>query len=186
MRKFTATLFLLATLSLGCLAVGAVPAMAEENVGNVSVMTEYGPYSFKMFQYPSRETGFLFFQNSFVEFEAVHGSYWMIEMPYYGIHTQMRAFGATLLGGGSREISPIDNFTVAFYSPEHKLVGKLSNVRPDKQYSFPRFTENYDKLYVRIESRAIQNVNAKFMVWEPVDPVVAKPLGAQSIITDKK
>ena len=42
-------------------------------------------------------------------------------------------------------------------------------------YSFPR-ERQHDKVRVRIESRGVQNLDAKFIVWDPVNPVVAKPI----------
>lgn len=177
MRKSTATLFLLATLSLGCLAVGAAPAMAEENVKNVNVVTEYGPYSYNLYEYPSYNTSFFFYNNSYVEFESVNGKFWSIQAPKFNLHKQLPNAFQSLMGFG-RTYDSYEDFDVIFYAPDGKVIGKQTNARVSDSYSFPRDArgEEYENIRVRIESRGKQNIDAKFIVWEPVNPVVAQPI----------
>ncbi len=175
MRKFTATLFLLATLSLGCLAVGAAPAVADESLKTVDVVTEYGPYSYNLYEYPSYNNGFLFYKNSYVEFDSVQGKFWRIDAPRFNVHIQS-APPVDVLLGTARTYDTVDDFKVIFYAPDGTVLFTQDNARPDTPYSFPVTGEKYDKVRVRIECRAVQNVDAKFIVWEPVNPVVAEPL----------
>lgn len=174
MRKFTATLFLLATLSLGCLAVGAAPAMAEESLKTVNVVTEFGPYSYSLYEYPSYNTSFFFYPESYVEFDSINGKFWRIEAPKFNLHNQSSKPGDVLLGT-NRTYDTIEDFTVVFYAPDGTVLGTQYNARVGESYSFPR-KGDFDRVRVRIESRAVQNIDAKFIVWEPVNPVVAKPL----------
>ena len=118
MRKFTATLFLLATLSLGTLAVTAVPAMAEEDMGQVNYQTDIGPFSYNVAQYPSHSTNFFFYPNSYVEFSAKNGKYWMIERSHFNMSgvTNRKCY-SDLLGIASNASNRLDNFVVKFYTP---------------------------------------------------------------------
>ncbi|MGM9998256.1 MAG: hypothetical protein ACI38Q_02490 [Candidatus Bruticola sp.] len=177
MRKFTATLFLLATLSLGCLAVGAAPAMADESMKTVNVVTEFGPYTYSLYEYPSYNTSFFFYQDSYVEFDVVNGTSWRIESPKDKIHKEAAPPSESLLGTG-RTYNSLENFDVYFYAPDGTLLACRKNARLSDNYSFPS-DRSHDKVRVRIESRATQNLDAKFIVWEPVNPVVAKPLSTK-------
>lgn len=174
MRKFTATLFLLATLSLGCLAVGAAPAMADESMKTVNLVTEFGPYTYSVYEYPSYNTSFFFYEKSYVEFDVVNGTSWRIEAPKAMVHKEPAAPGETLLGTG-RTYNSVENLDVYFYAPDGTLLATRKNARLSDNYSFPR-ERKYDKVRVRIESRGVQNLDAKFIVWDPVNPVVAKPI----------
>ncbi|MBQ7529203.1 hypothetical protein IJT10_04805 [bacterium] len=172
MNKFSAKLFLLATLSLGCLAVGT-PAMAEKTV---NVNTDNGPYVYSVYQYPSYNTSFFFYQNSYVEFDVKNGKFWMIEAPKFNLSNDRTSSRPNLWNFGGNPYHSVDDFTVTFYSPEGKVIGSRSNAKSGDTYSFPRCGENYDKVRVRIESRADRNIDAKFIIWEAVNPVMAKPL----------
>ncbi|MBQ7501443.1 hypothetical protein IJT93_01825 [bacterium] len=174
MNKFSAKLFLLATLSLGCLTIGT-PAMAEKTV---NVITEYGPYVYSIYEYPSYNTSYFFYENSYIETEIVNGKFWMIEAPKFNLHnTHTKECSSDALFGSTRVHDSTEYFDVKFYAPDGTLIGSKSNARVGDTYSIPRTGEKYEKLRVRIESRAVQNIDAKLMVWSPVNPVVAKPLG---------
>ena len=107
MRKFTATLFLLATLSLGTLAVTAVPAMAEEDIGQVNYQTDLGPFTYTVFEYPSHSTNFFFYPKSYVEFNAKNGKYWMLETSKFNMSMATNHSSAKdlLCGFGTVEFS---------------------------------------------------------------------------------
>ena len=177
MRKFTATLFLLATLSLGTLAVTAVPAMADEDVGQVNYQTDLGPFSYNVAQYPSHTTSFFFYPNSYVEFSAKNGKYWMIERSHFNMSgvTNRKCY-SDLLGIASNASNRLDNFVVKFYTPDGVEIGSYKNARVNSPWSIPRDGENYENITVRIENHSAQNLDARFVVWDPIDPVVAQPI----------
>ena len=82
MRRLNVAIFLLAALVLGSLAFGALPAAAEDDLGTVSQITEWGPFRYKVYQYPSRVTSFFFYPKSYVTFDIQNGKFtseWMQE-----------------------------------------------------------------------------------------------------------
>lgn len=174
MNKFSAKLFLLATLSLGCLAIGT-PAMAEKTV---NVVTEYGPYVYNINEYPSYNTSYFFFENSYIEAEIANGKFWMIETPRFNLYnTHTKECSSDALFGSGRLHDSFEYFDVKFYAPDGTLLGTKNNAKVCETYSIPRCGEKYDKIRVRIESRSVRNVDAKLLVWSPVNPVIAKPIG---------
>ncbi len=177
MRKFTATLFLLATLSLGTLAVTAVPAMAEEDMGQVNYQTDLGPFSYNVAQYPSHSTNFFFYPNSYVEFSVKNGKYWMLETSRFNMSMSTgRKCYSDLLGIAARDSSRLENFVVKFYTPDGVEIGSYKDARVNNPWSVPRDGENYENIKVRIENHSSQNIDARFIVWDPIDPVMAQPI----------
>lgn len=177
MRKFTATLFLLATLSLGCLAFGAAPVLADENVGTFTVMSEHGPFTYSLYMYPATDGNFFFYPGSYVQFNSRNGKYWMIEAPRFNTSLQTSASGGRdLMGIRSRTHDAIENFNVTFHSPDGKLLGRLNDVDVNTPLSFPRDGKDYEYVVVRMESHSAQNFDVRFVVWEPVGATIAEPI----------
>ncbi len=176
MRKFTATLFLLATLSLGTLAVTSVPAMAEENLGKVNYVTDLGFYTYTVTQYPSRANNFFFFPNSYVEFKAQNGKYWMLESSKFNMSmvTNRSNVGQIL---GKAGTARLENFDVYFYAPDGSKIGGFKDARINSPFSIPRNGEDFEYVTVRIENHSAQNIDARFVVWSPIEPVMATPIG---------
>ena len=179
MRRLNVALFLLAALALGCLAFGAMPAAAEDDLGTVSQITEWGPFRYKVYQYPSRVTSFFFYPKSYVTFDIQNGKFWMIESPRFNMAVQA-GNGAKVLMGFSESYSPVENFTLYFYTPDMKLLGKVQDPKANHVFSLPRDGNNYDHLVVRMESHSDQNWDVKFLVWDPVEPVIAEPMPTPS------
>lgn len=173
MRKFTAKLFLLATLTL---AVTAVPAMAEEEMGQESYRSGLGPFTYNVVQYPSHNSNFFFYPESYVEFDAKNGKYWMFEVSYFNMSNVTSRNPVNDLWGMGLSNSALTSFDVKFYSPDGKLLGSFNNVDVNSPFSVPRDGEKYDHVKVRIESHSQQNLDGRFMVWDPVDAVVASPI----------
>lgn len=178
MRKLAATLFMLASLSVGFVAATSAPAAAEENLydGTSSVWAFRGEFQYNVKAYPSISQSFMFYPNSYVEFDAVNGQYWQIEGPRYNKTTDSDDSNGRLLlgfGGGTRSM---ESFTVKFYAPDGSEIATAKDPKLNCVYSFPRNGQQYDRVKVRIESRSPQNFDAKFFVWSPVNPVMAKPI----------
>lgn len=173
MRKFTATLFLLATLTL---AVTAVPAMAEEDMGQMNYQGGYGPFTYNVVQYPSHTSNFFFYPESYVEFDAKNGKYWMLETSRFNISNIPTRDGVDEFWGMGLGRSSHTNFDIKFYSPDGKLIGGYNDFDVNAPYSVPRDGEKYSSIKVRIESHSNQNIDGRFMVWEPVEAVVATPI----------
>lgn len=186
MRKFMAKLFLLATLSLG-MAVVAVPAIAGgEDLGQYSLQTDNGPFTYNVISYPSRTGNLFFYPNSYIELDVKNAKYWALETSRLNMSlaNNSNVCRELLLGDTSNASHRLENFTVKFYNPEGKEIGSFRNVAGNIVNSFPRDGENYETVRVRIESHSAQNVDMRFNVWDPVDPIIAKPIDGKD--TDKK
>jgi len=69
---------------------------------------------------------------------------------------------------------------LSFYTPDMKLLGRVANPQTNRAFSIPRDGNNYDHLVARLESNANANWDVKFVVWDPVDPVIAEPMTSPS------
>jgi len=179
MRRLNVAILLLAALTLGCLAFGSRPAAAEDNLGTVNQITEWGPFRYEVYQYPSRVSSFFFYPKSYVTFDVHNGKYWMIESPRFNL-TMVRADEMKNLLGFYEPYQKLENFTLSFYTPDMKLLGRVVNPQTNRTFSIPRDGNNYEHLVVRLESNANTNWDVKFVVWEPVDPVIAEPMTSPS------
>lgn len=179
MRRFNVALFLLAALALGCLAFGAMPAAAEDDLGTVNQITEWGPFRYKVYQYPSRVSSFFFYPESYVTFDIRNGKYWMIESPRFTLEVTPRNEMKNIIGM-PEPYERIENFTIFFYTPDMKLLGRMEDPKANHVFSLPRDGNNYEHLVVRMECHGDQNWDVKFLVWDPVEPVIAEPIPTPS------
>lgn len=178
MRRRNMAILLLAALTLGCLAFSAVPAAAEKvNSEPINQITEWGPFRYDVYQYPSRVSSFFFYPKSYVTFDVHNGKYWMIESPRFNVSITGRSEMKSILGL-SEPYQRLENFTLCFYTPDMKLLARVDNPQTNRALSIPRDGNKYDHLVVRLECKGDQNWDVKFVVWEPVDPVVAEPMVA--------
>jgi hypothetical protein len=69
--------------------------------------------------------------------------------------------------------------SVSFYTPDMRLLGHLDNVRLNRRYSVPRDGNHYERIVVKLESRAKENFDVKMRIWDPIDAVVAEPIPHQ-------
>lgn len=173
--RINVALFLLAAVALGVLTFGAMPAAAEDDLGTVNQVSEWGPFRYKVYQYPSRVSSFFFYPESYVTFDARNGKYWMIESPKFNFTIEGPDSVQTILGLADPLTTP-EKFTIYFYTPDMKLLGSLDNPRANRTYSVPRDGNNYDHIVVKIESHSKQNWDVKFLIWDPVEPVIAEPI----------
>ncbi len=171
MRNFTATLCLLATLTIGGAALTSAPAMASD-VSDASVISTSGIYDYKMHFYPSANTSFFFFPKSYVEFDSVNGKYWSIQGERYNINI---ITGKSTGLMGSKE-QTLDKFNVYFYGENGEEIGFIERANLNRAYSFPRDGKEHEKIKIRVECYGADNMDVKFVVWDPVDPVIAKPI----------
>lgn len=179
MRRLNVALVLLAALTLGVLAFGASPAAAEDDLGTVNQITEWGPFRYKVYQYPSRVSSFFFYPESYVTFDIRNGKYWMIESPRFTMEIEQNNSVNNVIGI-PEPYQRLENFTVRFYTPDMQLLGEVENPKPNRVLSLPRDGNNYDHIVVRLESHSPQNWDVKFLVWDPVEPVIAEPIPSPS------
>ena len=170
MRKFTATLCLLATLTIGGAALTA-PAMASD-VSESSVVSDSGNYDYKIHLYPSYNNSFFFFPDSYVEFDTVNGKYWSIRGERYNINV-LSGKSSGLMGG---KVKTINKFNVHFYGEDGEEIGFIEEANLNRVYSFPRDGKDHEKIKIRMECYGGDNMDVKFHVWDPVEPVIAKPI----------
>lgn len=160
---------------------GSQPAAAEEDRGVVSSVTEHGSYSYRLFQYPSKRSNFFMYPKSYVTFDAANGKFWAIDS------TRIEYELGQNRSGIADVIPQIDNHAtmiperlrVSFYTPDMKLLGVQDRVRVDHKYSIPQDGNDYERLIVKIECEAKDNIDIKMMVWDPVDAVKAEPIPHQ-------
>ncbi|MCR5662609.1 MAG: hypothetical protein K6G50_10870 [bacterium] len=171
MRKFTATLCLLATLTIGGAALTSAPAMASD-VSDAIVVSNTGNYDYKIHLYPSYDSSFFFFPKSYVEFDSVNGKYWSVVGERYNINI-ITGTSTGLLGD---KVKTLDKFNVHFYGEDGEELGFIEAADMNRVYSFPRDGKDHEKIKVRVECYGADNTDVKFQVWEPVEPVVAKPI----------
>ena len=179
MRRLNVAIFLLAALTLGCLAFCAAPAVAEDDLGTVDQITEWGPFRYKVYQYPSRVSSFFFYPKSYVTFDIHNGKFWMIESPRFNVGMS-RQSGAKEILGFPEPYDNLEDFTISIYTPDMKLLGQMKEPKTNRTLSIPRDGNNYDHLVVRIECNSNQNWDVKFVVWDPVEPVIAEPMASPS------
>lgn len=169
-----ASLMLLSALMTGLL-VGAQPARAEDDLGTVNKITEWGPYRYKLYEYPSRTTSFFVYPESYVTFDIHNAKYWMVESARFDYSPTSYDGWETLFGMGYRTLRP-EKLHIYFYTPDMKLLGELHNFRCGVSYSIPRDGNDYERIVVKIECDSDQNWDLKMLVWDPVDPVIAEPI----------
>lgn len=175
MRKFMATLGLMATLSLGILAVAAEPVMAEEDLGQVRYGTANGFYNYQVVEYPSRDNAFMFFPNSYVEFDIKGGTAWMLETSRINFNVRSESG----LNNGiicNKRPKGVENFNVSFFAPDGTKLSEQKNVRINFPFTIPNDGKKYDHLVMRVENYTHQNLDARVLIWSPVEPVMAKPI----------
>lgn len=174
----------LLTLATAALAIGLLcsqPVSAEDDRGVASVVNGQGSYSYRVFQYPSRVAGFFMYPQSYVTFDSVNGKYWEIE-------SNKAEFWNNYPRSGLADLVPFtdkrtalhqEQISISFYTPDMRLLGKWDKVRMNRRYSVPRDGNNYERIVVKIESRAKENFDIKLRVWDPIDPVIAEPIPHQ-------
>ena len=173
MRKSMATLCMLATLSLGMLAVTAVPAMAEEDLGQVNYITDVGRYRYQIAVYPSADNCFCFFPNSYVEVDIAPSMAWVLESSRLNVNMKTEKSDGIIC---TNRHKGLENFNVKFYSPDGKLLGGYDNVTMNYPYSVPSDGKEYDHIVCRIENLTNQNLDARLLIWKSIEPVMAKPI----------
>lgn len=166
------------------MAVGlfcAVPAVAEDDLGVVSTITESGPYRYKLYEYPSSTTSFFFYPETYVTFDVVNGKYWWLETNR-AKYEMVEAPGMLQVFPMWQDYSPLrpSKLRVYFYTPDMKLLGYYDEVYTQRLYSIPRDGNDYERIVAKIECHSDQNWDAKVKVWDPVDPVIAEPIPSQT------
>ncbi len=160
---------------------GSQPAAAEHDAGVTSVHSEYGSYSYRMFQYPSRVADFFMYPKSYVTFDAVHGKYWSIESVRadYELNYVRSGWADVLPMLDTRYALIPEQLRVSFYTPDMKLLGTQDRVRTYRKYSIPQDGNDYDRIIVKIECHAKENFDIRMNVWDPIDDVKAEPMPHQ-------
>ncbi|MEW6281202.1 MAG: hypothetical protein AB1758_21505, partial [Candidatus Eremiobacterota bacterium] len=167
-------MLLLSAMMTGLL-MGGQPARAEDDLGTISKISEWGPYRYKVYQYPSRTTSFFFYPKSYVTFDVRNGKYWMIESVRFDYQPMDNVGWGRLFSLGYRYRTP-ENLRVYFYTPDMKVLGEVEDPRCNRVYSIPRDGNDYERIVVKIESHSAWNWDLKMLVWDPVDPVIAEPI----------
>jgi len=174
------SLMMTSALALGLFCVGPSPVSGEEDLGSANKVTEWGPYRYKLFCYPTKTTAFFMIPHSYVTFDIVNGKYWIVESPRfeYEMHTNMSDFTG-LVGvidwGRQRALRP-ERLTVTFYTPDMKQLGSFDQFRTDHVYPIPRDGNDYERIICRIECDGEWNWDIKMRVWDAVDPVMSEPM----------
>lgn len=160
---------------------GSQPAAAEDDRGTAAVVTGNGSYNYRVFQYPSRVAGFFMYPQSYVTFDVANGKYWEIE-------STRAEFWNNYPRTGLADVIPFTDtrtalhpefITVSFYTPDMRYLGGMENVRMNRRYSVPRDGNNYERIVVKLESRAKENFDVKMRIWDPIDAVIAEPIPHQ-------
>ena len=162
---------------LGLFCVGPSPVSGEEDLGTANVVTEWGPYRYKLFCYPTKTTSFFMMPHSYVTFDTVNGKYWIIEsLRYeYEMHTAPAdGFYNVIPYGRPRALRP-EKISVTFYTPDMKQLGHYDQVRTDHIYSVPRDGNDYERIICRMECDAEWNWDVKMRMWDAIDPVMSEP-----------
>lgn len=158
---------------------GAQPAAAESDRGTASVVTGYGEYQYRVFQYPSQTAGFFLYPQSYVTFDAANGKYWELESTraeFWNHHSRSGAADVfPNMTSQGRALRP-ENISVSFYSPDMRLIGSYDNVKMNRRYSVPRDGNNYERIVIKMTCKARENFDVKMMVWDPIDAVIGEPL----------
>lgn len=160
---------------------GSQPAAAEDDRGVNSVVTENGTYSYRVFQYPSRVAGFFFYPQSYVTFDAVNGKYWEVESARAEFWNNFPRTGLSdvIPWTDERDALHPEHISVSFYTPDMRLLGSWDDIHMNRRYSVPRDGNDYERIVVKMESRAKENFDVKMKIWDPVDPVIAEPIPHQ-------
>lgn len=160
---------------------GSQPAAAEHDNGVESIVSEYGSYSYRMFQYPSRTTNFFMYPKSYVTFDAVHGKFWNIESTRaeYELNYVRSGWADVLPMLDDRMAASPERLRVSFYTPDMKLLGTTTRIRNHHKYSVPQDGNTYDRIIVKIECEAKENFDIKMNIWDPIDEVKAEPIPHQ-------
>jgi hypothetical protein len=170
-------LLVLLVLGVGFLAPG--PASAEDDLGVVSSVTELGPYRYHKYVYPSKVTAFFMYPQSYVTFDIRNGKYWMLETTYNFFRPAPRNEWRALLTFGHEFFTP-EMLDVTFFTPDMKELGHVNRANINRIYSVPRDGNDYETIVVRMVCRAQDNWDVKFYLWDPVDPVIAEPIPAET------
>ncbi len=174
------SLMMTSALALGLFCVGPSPVSGEEDLGSANKVTEYGPYRYKLFCYPTKTTAFFMIPHSYVTFDIVNGKYWTIESPRFEYemstnNTDFTGIIGFLPYGRGRALLP-EKLSVTFYTPDMKVLGSYDETRCDHIYSVPRDGNDYERIICRIECNAEWNWDVKMRVYDAVDPVMAEPM----------
>lgn len=174
-KKLNVALLLVAAVMGSALTFGAAPAAAEEDLGTVNSVTEWGSFRYRMYQYPSKVSSFFFYPESFVKFDIRNGKFFSIESPRFTYKITPQNDVDQILGMVGPQDSP-EKFNIIFYTPDMVEIGRMDGVRPNRMLSMPVSGQKHDRLVVRLECHSEANWDVKFSVWEPVDSVVAEPI----------
>ena len=174
------SLMMASALVLGLFCVGPSPASGEEDIGTANKVTEWGPYRYKVFCYPTKTTAFFFIPQSYVTFDVVNGKFWIVESPRleYEMHTANSQFSGLygIIPFGRRRAMRPEDLTVTFYTPDMKVLGHYDDMRTDHLYAIPRDGNDYERIICRMECTGTWNWDVKMRVYDAVDPVMAEPL----------
>ena len=160
---------------------GSQPAAAEDDRGVASVVNGQGSYSYRVFQYPSRVAGFFMYPQSYVTFDAANGKYWEVESnrAEYMNNYPRTGWADILPYTDPRNSLKQEMITISFYTPDMRLLKTWENIRMNRRYSLPRDGNDYERIVVKMESRAKDNFDLKMRIWDPVDAVMAEPIPHQ-------
>jgi hypothetical protein len=167
-----------ATMALGLFCFGPSPVAAEEQVSPHSVMTDWGSYRYRTFQYPSRNTGFFMYPNSYVTFDIVNGKYWQLEHPRAELELKPTSNPEHVFPPIVQSVSPLryEQFRVTLFTPDMHVLGVFDKVRQRHIYNIPKDGNDYERLICRIECEGEDNFDIKMRVLDAVDPVMAEPM----------
>ena len=160
---------------------GSQPAAAEDDRGVASVVNGQGSYSYRVFQYPSRVAGFFMYPQSYVTFDAANGKYWEVESnrAEYMNNYPRTGWADIIPYTDPRNSLKQEMITISFYTPDMRLLKTWENIRMNRRYSLPRDGNDYERIVVKMESRAKDNFDLKMRIWDPVDAVMAEPIPHQ-------
>lgn len=167
-----------ATMALGLFCFGPSPVAAEEQVSPNQVSDDWGTNRYKVYQYPGKHNSFFMYPKSYVTFDVVNGKYWMMDHPRAELRLKKannpeHVFAPIV--GPHRTVN-YESITVTIYTPDMKVLGVFDNINNRYLYSIPRDGNDYERLIFKVESDCDHNIDIKFRVWDPVDPVIAEPM----------
>lgn len=173
------SLALASVIAIGLLGGGSGPAKGEEDLGTITRTTEFGPYRYKIYNYPSKTNAFLMYPQSYVTFDMVNGNFWQIESPRWFYDDQlMGSSGLTFVAGSYYPLAQRpDKLAVTFYTPDMKQLGRYDGpVRAEHYLPVPRDGNDYERIICKIECESEWHWDIKMRVWDSVDPVMAEPM----------
>jgi hypothetical protein len=121
------------------------------------------------------------YPQSYVTFDAANGKYWEVE-------SNRAEFWNNYPRTGLADVIPYTDprsalkqeaITISFYTPDMRLLKTWENIRMNRRYSIPRDGNDYERIVVKMESRAKENFDIKLRIWDPVDAVIAEPIPHQ-------